>query len=75
MRPSAPALYSKRGWAQHGVYRAVGYTYTFHAEYFGVIDEKGYPPTGQNQGGEELKAERFPAAAGCSSKAPSRWTT
>jgi len=52
-------LYSKRGWAQHGVYRAVGYKYTFRAEYFGVIDEQGYPPTGQNQGGEELKANGF----------------
>ena len=31
----------------------------FHAEYFGVVDEKGYPPTGQNQGGEELKANGF----------------
>ena len=45
-------LYSRRGWAEHGVYRAVGYKYLFHAEYFGVVDEKGYPPTGQNQGGE-----------------------
>src|SRR5271167_4753537 len=53
------SLYSKRGWAQHGVYRAVGYKYSFHAEYFGVVDEKGYPPTGQNQGGEELKANGF----------------
>ncbi len=52
-------LYSRRGWAQHGVYRAVGYNYSFHAEYFGVVDEKGYPPTGQNQGGEELKANGF----------------
>jgi LPS-assembly protein len=51
--------YSKRGWAQHGVYRAVGYKYQFHAEYFGVIDEEGYPPTGQNQGGEEVKANGF----------------
>ncbi len=53
------SLYSKRGWAQHAVYRAVGYTYQFHAEYFGVVDEKGYPPTGQNQGGGELKANGF----------------
>ncbi len=49
-------LFSRRGWAQRGVYRAVGYKYTFHAEYFGVVDEKGYPPTGQNQGGEEVRA-------------------
>ena len=52
-------LYSRRGWAQHGVYRVVGYKYQFHAEYFGVIDEKGYPPTGQNQGGEEMRANGF----------------
>ena len=52
-------LYSKRGWAQHGVYRAVGYKYQFHAEYFGVVDEKGYPGTGQNQGGEEVRANGF----------------
>ena len=56
---SARRLYSRRGWAQHGVYRAVGYKYQFHADYFGVVDEKGYPPTGQNQGGEELKANGF----------------
>ena len=24
-----------------------------------MVDEKGYPPTGQNQGGEELKADGF----------------
>src|SRR5271169_6224124 len=52
-------LYSKRGWAQHAVYRAVGYKYYFHADYYGVVDEKGYPPTGQNQGGEELRANGF----------------
>jgi LPS-assembly protein len=52
-------LYSRRGWAEHGIYRAVGYKYQFHAEYFGVIDEKGYPPTGQNQGGEEVRANGF----------------
>ncbi len=48
-------LYSKRGWAQHGTYRSIGYKYRFQAEYFGVIDSKGYPGTGQNQGGEEAK--------------------
>ena len=52
-------LYSRRGWAQHGVYRAVGYKYQFRAEYFGVVDENGYPPTGQNQGGEEVRANGF----------------
>lgn len=50
------ALYSARGWAQFGDFRALGYTYAFHAEYYGVIDNKGEPQTGQNQGGEELKA-------------------
>jgi LPS-assembly protein len=48
-------LYSKRGWAQHGEYRAVGYKWHAIAEYFGVVDSKGYPGTGQNQGGEEAK--------------------
>ncbi len=48
-------LYSKRGWAQHGSYRAVGYTWHAIAEYFGVVDSKGQPNTGQNQGGEEAK--------------------
>ncbi len=49
------ALYNARGWAQFGDLRAIGYTYTFQAEYYGVIDQKGAPNTGQNQGGEELK--------------------
>jgi len=52
-------LYSRRGWAEHGIYRVVGYKYIFHAEYFGVVDEKGYPPTGQNQGGSEVNASGF----------------
>jgi LPS-assembly protein len=53
-------LYSKRGWAQHGLYRAVGYTYFIQASYYGVVDSKGQPETGQNQGGEEA---RFNTAA------------
>jgi LPS-assembly protein len=48
-------LYSKRGWAQYGSYRAIGYTWHALAEYFGVVDSKGQPKTGQNQGGEEAK--------------------
>ncbi len=48
-------LYSKRGWAQHGSYRAIGYKWHVIAEYFGVVDSKGQPNTGQNQGGEEAK--------------------
>ncbi len=54
------SLYSARGWAQHGIFRSIGYNYQFKAEYFGVIDEKGVPEgqpnAGQKQGGEELRA-------------------
>jgi LPS-assembly protein len=54
------SLYSARGWAQHGIFRSMGYKYQFKAEYFGVIDNKGAPQNGpnpgQNQGGEELRA-------------------
>ncbi len=54
------SLYSARGWAQHGIFRSIGYKYQFKAEYFGVIDQKGAPKSqpnpGQNQGGEELRA-------------------
>ncbi|MGB7553578.1 MAG: LPS assembly protein LptD [Candidatus Korobacteraceae bacterium] len=54
------SLYSARGWAQHGIFRSIGYNYQFKAEYFGVIDEKGVPQgqpgAGQKQGGEELRA-------------------
>jgi LPS-assembly protein len=54
------SLYSARGWAQHGIFRSIGYNYQFKAEYFGVIDEQGAPKTqpkpGQNQGGQELRA-------------------
>jgi len=48
-------LYSKRGWAQHATYRAISYRWHMIAEYFGVVDSKGQPNTGQNQGGEEAK--------------------
>lgn len=48
-------LYSKRGWAQHANYRAISYKYRVQAEYYGVVDSKGQPETGQNQGGEEAK--------------------
>ena len=53
------SLYSKIGWAQFGEYRSVGYTYRFHAQYFGVIDDKGPPVLGQNPGGREFKADGF----------------
>ena len=47
--------FSSRGWAQVGNYRNIGWHYQLHAEYYGVIDEKGDPKNHQNQGGEELK--------------------
>jgi LPS-assembly protein len=54
------SLYSARGWAQHGIFRSVGYKYQFKAEYFGVIDNNGVPQgqpnPGQNQGGQEMRA-------------------
>jgi LPS-assembly protein len=54
------SLYTARGWAEHGIFRSVGYNYQFRAEYFGVIDEQGAPKSqpnpGQNQGGQELRA-------------------
>jgi len=53
------ALYSARGWAQFGDYRAIGYTYGINAAYFGVIDNQGAPKTHQNQGGENLKVNAF----------------
>ena len=53
-------MYTARGWAEHGIFRSVGYNYVFKAEYFGVIDEQGAPKSqpnpGQNQGGQELRA-------------------
>ena len=48
--------FSSRGWAQIGNYRAIGWKWQFHAEYYGVIDEQGNPTTKENQGGQELKA-------------------
>ena len=47
--------FSSRGWAQTGNYRSIGWHYQLHAEYYGVIDEKGDPVNHQNQGGEEFK--------------------
>jgi len=52
-------LYSARGSAQYGDIRVVGYSYGLQANYFGVIDDKGYPGTGQNQGGQELKVNAW----------------
>ena len=53
------ALYSARGWAQFGDFRAIGYTYALQSEYYGVIDQEGAPNTGQNQGGEEVKVNAW----------------
>jgi LPS-assembly protein len=53
------SLYSSIGWAQYANYRVVGYKYRFHAQYFGVIDDKGPPVDGQNPGGHEFKADGF----------------
>lgn len=47
-------LYSRKGWAQHGSYRAVGYTWHALAEYFGVVVTK-QTTNGPNQAGEEAK--------------------
>jgi LPS-assembly protein len=47
--------FSSRGWAQTANYRNIGWKYSLHAEYFGVIDEQGDPKYHQNQGGEEIK--------------------
>ena len=47
--------FSSRGWAQTGNYRNIGWRYSLHAEYYGVIDEEGDPKFHQNQGGQELK--------------------
>ena len=53
------SLYSKIGSAQFGEYRNIGYSYRFHAQYFGVIDDKGPPVVGQNPGGREFKADGY----------------
>ncbi len=52
-------IYSKIGWAQLGDFRALGYTYGFAANYYGVIDSKGPTYLGQNEGGEELKINAY----------------
>ncbi len=52
-------IYTKVGWSQLGDFRAVGYTYGFAANYFGVIDSKGPTYLGQNEGGQELKVNLF----------------
>lgn len=49
-------LYSKRGWAEYGDFRWLGFNSAFQAQYFGVTDTKGALEAGQNPGGEEFKA-------------------
>ena len=55
--------FSQRGWAQHGLYRSVGYKYQFQAEYYGVDDNKGIPAgqpsAGLKEGGQEAKANGY----------------
>ena len=47
-------LYSRKGWAQYGTYRAIGYKWHMLAQYFGVVVTK--PTTnGPNQSGQEMK--------------------
>jgi LPS-assembly protein len=56
------ALYSKRGWAQFGEFRAIGYTYGVQASYYGVVDNQGSRQPynhGQNQGGEDVRVNAF----------------
>ncbi len=56
------ALYSARGWAQFGDFRAIGYTYGIQASYYGVIDNQGSQQSynyGQNQGGEDVRVNAF----------------
>lgn len=56
------ALYSARGWAQFGDFRAIGYTYGVQASYYGVIDNQGAPMGPyykQNQGGEDLRVVAY----------------
>jgi LPS-assembly protein len=57
------ALYSARGWAQFGDFRAIGYTYGINAQYYGVLDNKGapnqYPYYGAHQGGRDIRVNAF----------------
>lgn len=46
--------YSRKGWAQYGTYRAIGYKWHMLAQYFGVVVTKT-TPNGPNQSGEEMK--------------------
>ena len=47
-------LYSRKGWAQYGDYRAIGYKWHLLAQYFGVVVTKT-TTNGPNQSGEEMK--------------------
>ncbi len=51
--------FSKRGPAELDDVRAIGYTYGLQANFYGVQDIQGYPGTGQNQGGQELRVNAY----------------
>jgi len=53
------SIFTKRGPAEYGNLRWLGFGSVFQAQYYGVMDNQGNPQTGQNQGGEEFKAYGF----------------
>jgi LPS-assembly protein len=53
------SIYSKRGPAEAGNLRWVGFGSVLPGPIYAVQDNKGNPQTGQNQGGEEFKAYGF----------------
>ena len=55
--------FSSRGWAQIGDYRNIGWHYQFHAEYYGVIDEKGNPTTRPETGWRGTQGKRLGRSA------------
>jgi len=53
------SIYTKRGPAQYGNFRWIGFSSVFQMQFTAVQDNKGYPGSpnhGQDQGGEEFKA-------------------
>ena len=68
-------MYSARGWAQFGDFAGIGYTYGFASRILrGSRQQRSDPAAGQNQGGEELKAQRLEEAARRLSRRAHRWT-
>jgi LPS-assembly protein len=53
------SIFSKRGPAEAGNFRWIGFGSAFQAQFTAVQDNKGNPQTGVNQGGEEFKAYGF----------------